>query len=306
MTVARVTIIGVVVNVILAAAKLAAGVLGSSAALLADAVHSLSDLVTDGAVLWGATAARRPADEDHAYGHGRYETLAALLVGGSLVFGAVAIALGQVRILLAGSPGGSPRLVAFWAASASILVKETLFRLTRSVARRTGSPAAAANAWHHRSDAMSSIAACVGVGGAVWFGDRAAMLDPIAAVVVSVMVAYVGLRIGSGALREMTDVGLSPAERAEIGRIILGVGGTSDPHNLKTRRLGRTAAIEVHFRVDGSMTVDQAHEIASRVEAGIVARFGSDTRVITHIEPRLQHAVSNGTTGRRRPARRPG
>ena len=284
------TLIGAAVNILLSALNLFVGVVATSGALVADGVHSLSDLVTDAAVLLGVRAAQRPPDTNHAYGHGRYETLAALFVGAMLLAAAVGILLhsgSRIADALAGATLPSPRPVAIGVAATSIIAKEIMFHVTRKIGRSGGSPALVANAWHHRSDALSSVATLVGVGGATLLGARWNILDPAAAGIVAFMIAGVGTNTVITALREMTDHSLPQSDHAAIKAIVLSVPGTGDPHNLKTRRLGSDVSIEVHFRVDGEISVNDAHNIASEVEARIRREFGESSTIITHVEPTL-------------------
>lgn len=282
------TLIGAAVNILLSGLKLAVGVVATSGALVADGVHSLSDLVTDAAVLLGIRAAQRPPDTNHAYGHGRYETMAALFVGVMLLAAAGGILIHSVARIaeaLSGEALRSPGTTAIVVAAASIVAKEAMFHLTRRIGKVGGSPALVANAWHHRSDALSSVATLAGVGGASLLGSEWNILDPAAAVIVSCMIAWVGIKTMLTALREMTDHALPPADHATIKRIVLSVPGTSDPHNLKTRRLGSDVSIEVHFRVDGEISVNDGHDIASEVESRIRQVFGESSTIITHVEP---------------------
>lgn len=284
------TLIGAAVNILLSGLKLAVGVVATSGALVADGVHSLSDLVTDAAVLLGIRAAQRPPDTNHAYGHGRYETISALFVGAMLLAAAAGILLhswSRIDAALEGAALRSPGPVAIVMAAASIVAKEIMFHITRRIGRTSGSPALVANAWHHRSDAMSSVATLAGVSGAALLGPQWNILDPAAAGIVACMIGWVGVKTAQTALREMTDHALPASDHAEIKRIVLSVPGTSDPHNLKTRRLGSDVSIEVHFRVDGKITVDDGHEIASEVEARIRRQFGESSTIITHVEPTI-------------------
>lgn len=282
------TLIGAAVNMLLSGLKLSVGVVATSGALVADGVHSLSDLVTDAAVLLGIRAAQRPPDTNHAYGHGRYETMAALFVGVMLVAAAAGIllhSLSRIVDALAGEALPAPRAGAIVVAGASIVAKEIMFHITRRIGQVNGSPALVANAWHHRSDALSSVATLAGVGGAALLGPAWNVLDPAAAGIVAGMIAGVGIKTVLTALREMTDHALPPSDHAKIKGIVLSVPGTSDPHNLKTRRLGSDVSIEVHFRVNGEITVNAGHEIASEVESRIRKEFGESSTIITHVEP---------------------
>ncbi len=285
-----ITLIGAVANIILAAGKIVGGIFAFSAALVADGVHSLSDLATDAIVVFGVKAARRPPDDNHTFGHWRYETISALFVGLFLIAAGIAIGWqGVERIghILEGGAVPPPRSLAVWLAAISIITKEILFRVTRRIGWNQGSTAIVANAWHHRSDALSSVASFFGISGAIIFGDHWVILDPLTAIVVAVLIVYVGARTGVEALREMSDYSLSEEECNELLTIVADVPGVSDPHNLKTRRLGPVVAIEVHFRVRGAMTVRDGHVRATEVERRVRERFGPETRVITHVEPEL-------------------
>lgn len=285
-----ITTVGAIANVLLAAAKTTVGVIGGSAALVADGIHSLSDLVSDAFVVFGVTAAQRPPDDNHAFGHGRYETISALFVALLLLIAGGAIGWhGTTRILrhVSGEPVGVPRNAAIFVALVSIGVKEALFHATRAVGRRTNRQLLIANAWHHRTDALSSVAAFIGISGAVLLGRGWTVLDPIVAVMVSFLVVVVGVRTGVEALREMTDHALTPEECDELFAIIKTVPGVTDPHNLKTRRLGPNVAVEVHFRVPGGMSVSEAHIRATEIESQIRRRFGEASTVITHVEPTI-------------------
>jgi cation diffusion facilitator family transporter len=284
----RATVLGALVNIILSLLKFVGGAAAGSGALVADGVHSLSDLATDVAVLLGLRAAQRPPDRNHAYGHGRYETLSALFVGVMLLAAAGGIAWHSIQRILyvaAGGVIGRPAPFAMVVAAVSIAVKEVMFHVTRRIGLAGGSPGVVANAWHHRSDAMSSVATFIGVAGAAYLGQEWSILDPAAAAVVAIMIGWVGLKAAVVALREMTDHALPSDDRETIRRIVLSVPGTSDPHNLKTRRLGSDVSIEVHFRVHGEISVNAGHDIASEVESRIKERFGISSTVITHVEP---------------------
>lgn len=289
----RVTVIGAGINVVLAVGKIATGVVARSNALIADGIHSFSDLATDVVVLFGLRASRRPADETHSYGHGRFETVAALFVGLALVAAGGGIGWSAVLSVVSVAAGAvlpRPGGVALVAAGVSIVAKEALFQWTAAVGRRTGSPVMVANAWHHRSDALSSVGAMVGIGAAYLLGPQWRVLDPIAAVVVGAVIVGVGVQTAHTALREMTDAALTIAECDQILAAIHEVPGVTDPHNLRTRRLGSTVAVEVHIRVDPQASVTDAHQTATEVEGQIRALFGSQTRVITHIEPEFRNA----------------
>ena len=287
--ISQVTLVGSVVNLLLVCVKAVAGVAGHSAAMISDAVHSLSDFVTDIVVLVFVRLSGRPQDDDHDYGHGKYETLATLLIGLALAAAAVGIVVSGATKLSAWLQGDdlpAPGKMALWAALVSIAVKEILYQYTRIKGKKLDSPALTANAWHHRSDALSSIGAAIGIGGAIILGNRWTVLDPLASIVVGAMLVKVAWDLLGPSFGELTDSSLPADTEKEMEDIILSVPGISDPHNLRTRRIGKRIAAEVHIRLDGSLTLDEAHEIASEVENRFRERFGRDSHIIVHMEPR--------------------
>lgn len=284
----RVTLVGSIGNLVLLTFKFVAGIVGHSAAMVADAVHSLSDFVTDLIVLVFVRIGARPQDESHDYGHGKFETLATLFVALALVAAAIGIIVsGALKFTrwLQGEDLEMPGILALWAALLSILVKEALFRYTLAVGRKEDSPAVVANAWHHRSDALSSIGAAIGIGGALLFGGRWAVLDPLASIVVGCMLLKVAWDLLRGCTGELTDSSLPADVEREIEEIICSFTEVSHPHNLRTRRIGNRIAIEAHVRLSGSMTLHDAHEIVSAIERRIRERFGPGTLVTIHMEP---------------------
>lgn len=286
--IARVTLIGSVVNLLLVGLKAVAGVAGHSAAMVSDAVHSLSDFVTDIVVLVFVRISARPQDEGHDYGHGKFETLATLLIGLALAAAAVAIVVsGAVKFAhwLQGEDLPAPGQFALWAALVSIVVKELLFQYTRIKGKRLDSGALKANAWHHRSDALSSIGAAIGIGGAIILGDRWTVLDPLASIVVGAMLVKVAWDLLGPSFGELTESSLPAETEREMLDAICSVPGVEDPHNLRTRRIGNRVAAEVHIRLDGSLSLEDAHEKASEVERRFKERFGSQSHIIVHMEP---------------------
>ena len=284
----KVTLVGSVGNLVLLTFKFVAGIIGHSAAMVADAVHSLSDFVTDLIVLVFVRIGARPQDESHDYGHGKFETLATLFVALALVAAAVGIIVSSALKFarwLQGEELEMPGVLALWAALLSILVKEALFRYTLRVGRREDSPAVVANAWHHRSDALSSIGAAIGIGGALLFGGRWAVLDPLASIVVGAMLVKVAWDLLRGCTGELTDSSLPADVEREIEEIICSFPEVSQPHNLRTRRIGNRIAIEAHVRLSGSMSLHDAHEIVSAIERRLRERFGHGTLVTIHMEP---------------------
>ena len=284
----KVTLLGSIGNLVLLTFKFVAGVVAGSSAMVADAVHSLSDFLTDLIVLVFVRIGAKPQDDSHDYGHGKFETLATLFVALALVGAAIGIIVsGSLKIArwLQGETLETPGMLALWAALLSILVKEILFRYTIAKGRALESPAVIANAWHHRSDALSSIGAAIGIGGAILLGQRWAVLDPLASIVVGgmlVKVAWDLLKVSTG---ELTDSSLSAETEREIEDIFRSFPQVSEPHNLRTRRIGNRIAIESHVRLDGGMTLDEAHDIVSAIEDRIRERFGHGTIVTIHMEP---------------------
>ncbi|MBP5636882.1 MAG: cation transporter [Bacteroidales bacterium] len=286
--ISHVTLVGSVVNLLLVGLKAVAGVAGHSAAMVSDAVHSLSDFITDIVVLVFVRVSGRPQDEGHDYGHGKYETVATLFIGLALAAAAVGIVVsGAIKLAawLQGEDLPAPGKFALWAALASIVTKELLYQYTRIKGKRLDSPALRANAWHHRSDALSSIGAAIGIGGAILLGNRWTVLDPLASIVVGAMLVKVAWDLLGPSFGELTDSSLPADTEKEMLRIIADVPGVSDPHNLRTRRIGKLIAAEVHIRLDGQMTLEQAHEKASEVERRFRERFGAESHIIIHMEP---------------------
>ena len=259
----RVTILGSIVNFLLLALKFTAGILGHSAAMIADAVHSLSDFITDVIVVVFVKLSTKPADDDHDYGHGKYETVATSIIGMALLVVALMLAYdGGAKILafLQGEELCSPEPIALIAALASIVSKEWIFRVTKKVADEVDSKALEANAWHHRSDAYSSIGTAVGIGGAVVLGSQWAVLDAIAAVIVSIFIALTAIKIIRQSAGELLEESLPRETEQRILEIIEEDKAVSDIHNLRTRRIGNRIAIEMHLRLPGCMPLEEAHE----------------------------------------------
>ena len=285
----KVTLVGSIGNAVLVLFKFIAGVLGHSAAMVADAFHSLSDFVTDIIVLVFVGVSAKPQDQSHDYGHGKFETLASLFISLALFGAAVAIIVAGAQKFaawLGGEDLASPGRLALWAALISILVKEVMFRYTIKKGRELESSALKANAWHHRSDALSSVGAAVGIGGAVLLGGRWTVLDPIASIVVGGMLVKAAWDIMRPSLGELTDESLPENTENEILEVFHSFPEVSEPHNLRTRRIGSRVAIEAHIRMDGSMTLHQAHDLSSAMEKALKDRFGADTIVTLHMEPR--------------------
>ena len=284
----RVTLTGSIVNMILLVLKFVAGILGHSAAMIADAVHSLSDFLTDIVVIVLVKLSSKPADKDHDYGHGKYETIATSIIGIALVV--VAIMLGwngaeKIIAVINGERIESPEMIALIAAVASILLKEWVFRITKKVALEVDSKALEANAWHHRSDAFSSIGTAVGIGGAVLLGNGWTVLDPIAAVIVSVLILITAFRLLRQASGELLEESLPKETEDKIEEIVYQDKLVSDIHNLHTRRIGSIIAIEMHLRLPGDISLEESHNHATVIERALRNEFGTGTHIMLHIEP---------------------
>ena len=284
----RITVFGTIVNTLLLAFKFLAGILGGSAAMLADAVHSLSDFLTDIVVLVFVKISNRPADRKHSYGYGKYETLATLCIGIALLAVGSGIAVDGVEKIIQvwnGETLAQPGWIAFWAAIASIALKELTYWLTIRVAKQVDSEALRANAWHHRSDALSSIGTGLGIGGAILLGQKWTILDPIAALVVSVFIVLTALRLTYGAIGEFLEQSLPEENENEIRAIVAADKELSELHHLCTRRLGNRVAIEMHLRMPGNTPLTIAHKHASAIEQQLKQRSGDQTHINIHLEP---------------------
>lgn len=283
-----VTLMGSVVNIVLLVFKFMAGILGGSAAMIADAVHSLSDFMTDIVVLLFVKISSKPEDKDHDYGHGKYETLATSLIGVALLcVGLYIFYSGAYRTWAAfkGAPIEQPGIVALWAALFSIVMKEWTYRFTAKVGKEVESQAVVANAWHHRSDALSSIGTAVGIGGAIFLGEDWAVLDPIAAVVVSIFIIRTAAMLVSGSLDELLEKSLPDDEERQIEEIVHSEPEVSGMHNLCTRRIGNRIAIEMHLRMPGEISLNESHAHATNIERKLRSHFGERTHINIHVEP---------------------
>ena len=284
----KVTLVGSAGNVALLTFKFIAGVMGHSSAMIADAVHSLSDFITDVIVLAFVHVSAKPQDVDHDYGHGKYETFATFIIGLALVAAATGIIVSGVSKLIDWARGEqleAPGWLALAAAIISILIKEVLFRYTAIRGKHLDSQALVANAWHHRSDALSSIGTAVGIGGAILLGNRWTVLDPLASVVVGVLLVKVAVSLLRTSIGELTETSLSSEIEKEIEDIIQSFPDVSEPHNLRTRRIGNRFAIEAHVRMDGTLPLSVAHDRATAIEESLRERFGRQTHITIHMEP---------------------
>ena len=285
----KVTLVGGVVNVVLLLFKFVAGFVGHSAAMVADAVHSLSDFVTDVIVLVFIHISGKPKDKSHDYGHGKYETLAMTLIGVALLIVAIGILYSGAAKIYVWANGGqleAPGTLAFWAALLSVLLKEAVYQYSMVKARQLNSQVVAANAWHHRSDALSSIGTAIGIGGAIFLGQRWTVLDPIASVVVGAFIVKVAVDLLRNGIGDLMEQSLPDAVEEEMLRIVGALPGVVNPHDLRTRRIGNHYAIELHILMDGDISLREAHNKASEVEDLLRARYGEDTHVAVHVEPK--------------------
>ena len=285
----KVTLVGGIVNVVLLLFKFIAGILGNSAAMVADAIHSLSDFVTDVVVLFFVRISSKPKDKSHDYGHGKYETLAMTLIGVALFVVAIGIIYsGTTKIVLwaNGNTLETPGMLALWAAQVAIVLKECVYRYSMTKARELNSQAVEANAWHHRSDALSSAGTAMGIGGAIFLGQRWTVLDPIASVVVGAFIVKVSVDLLRDGIGDLMEQSLPDAVEEEILHLVASLPGDVKPHDLCTRRLGNHYAIELHILMDGNVSLREAHDKASEVENLLRDHYGEETHVAVHVEPK--------------------
>ena len=284
----KVTLWGSAVNATLVVFKFVAGIFGHSSAMIADAVHSLSDFATDIVVLIFVKISHKPKDKSHDYGHGKYETLATTLIGAVLFLVAVGIFIEGAKKIALWSNGDTltmPGRLALWAALASIILKEIIFQYTNRKAKRLNSQALKANAWHHRSDALSSIGTAIGIGGALIGGERWAVLDPIASLVVGILIIKVAFDLIKNGVGDLMEQSLPDDVENEIMEIVKSVSEVVEPHELCTRRIGNRYAIEMHILMNGDTPLKDAHDKASEIENLLKERYGDDTHIVIHVEP---------------------
>ncbi len=296
-TILRVTWTGFVVNVLLATGKLAAGILGKSSAMIADAIHSVSDFATDLVVLVFVKISSKPADDKYRYGHGKFETLATFLVGIVLIFVAFELIRDNGKTILSvlskEITPERPGQIALWAAGVSILVKEILYWYTLFKGKQVNSSAVMANAWHHRSDALSSVATLIGIGLSYFLSEKWRILDPVAAVFVGILIIRVAYKLLKPTFEELMERSLPREEESRILDIVTREFPlVKDPHKLKTRRIGNARAIQLDIRLDGSLTVHESHRIAAAIEDRLVQEFGPETHVIVHVDPYENKTIS--------------
>ena len=284
----KITLWGTAVNLLLTVFKIVAGVLGRSAAMIADGVHSLSDLLSDIVVLIFTHISSKGKDRDHSFGHGKFETLATLIVSTILVaVGANLMANGVSSIIgvFNGEVIPKPGYIALIAAAISIIAKEILYHATVKIGREQSSNVVIANAWHHRSDAFSSIGSLAGICGAIFLGDRWTILDPLASCIISVAIVVVAVRMAIPCLAELLETSLPEEVEQEIKTIALSIKGVDDIHELKTRRNGISFLLDAHIAVNPNISIVEAHDIATNVEDALQAKYGSETQINIHVEP---------------------
>ena len=285
----KVTIVGALANVTLLIFKFVAGIISNSAAMIADAVHSLSDFITDVVVIVFVKISSKPQDKSHDYGHGKFETLATLIIGLALLFIGLMIlyngASATYRCIWLGEELHRPGMIAFWAAIFSIILKEAVYQYTVYKGKNLNSQAVIANAWHHRSDAFSSIGTAVGIGGAIFLGDKWVVLDPIAAIVVSVFIINVSLKIIIKSINELLEKSLPDEIENEIIKVAESFDMVKDVHDLRTRRIGNNIAIEMHLLMDGNLSLQCTHNTTELIESELRKKYGEHTHIAIHVEP---------------------
>lgn len=284
----RITLWGAVVNLLLTAGKLVAGALGHSAAMVADGVHSLSDLISDVVVLAFTHISAKGKDRDHSFGHGKFETLATLIISIILVIVGGKLMSEGIRSIIDiinGTVLPRPGIIALAAAAVSIAAKEILYHVTLKTGKRVQSPVVIANAWHHRSDALSSIGSLLGIGGAIILGSKWTILDPIVSCAISIAIIIVAFRMAMPSIAELLEASLPEEIEKQITATASAVEGVRDLHELKTRRNGISFIIDAHMTVDPDISIVEAHNIATRVEEALRTKFGSETQISIHMEP---------------------
>ena len=287
----RCTLVGMTCDIGLSALKIASGILGRSSAILADGIHSISDTVTDALVYAMVRLSGNGVDERYRYGRGKYETLAAFLISIILVVVAIGLmsdGLQDVWTALNGKTLERPRNIALAVGIIAVIIKEGLYRYTRHKGNKTGSSALKAYAWHHRADAMSTAATLLGVAGAMFLGERWRVLDPIAAIAVSVLILVLAYRMGRPAVEELLEVSLPPEEQDRIAAVVTGTPGVKAFHNLRTRRNGNLRVVDIHVKVDGEMSVATSHDITREIEQRLNEELG-EVMTNIHVEPYHGH-----------------
>ncbi len=284
----KITWIGFFVNLALSAGKIVAGVAGRSGAMLADGVHSLSDFITDMIVLFFVDMSGKASDDTHQYGHGKFETFATMLISLALLIVGIGILYAgchKIYLSVMGVAIERPGAIALAAAVVSIVAKEILFQYTIREGKAINSPTVVANGWHHRSDAFSSVGTMLGIAGAMYLGDEWRILDPLAAIAVSVLIVKMAIELGRPSIDELLEKALPRDVEIEIANCIIGVEGVKTFHRLKTRKNGLSYVIDVHVKLDPEISFVKSHDIATEVENALRRRFGESTQVNIHTEP---------------------
>lgn len=283
-----VTLVGSVVNIVLTVFKILAGIMGRSTAMIADGIHSLSDLLSDIIVIVFVKISSKGRDKNHDYGHGKFETFATLIISLMLIVVAANLmsgGIGKIKAILGGEQVSSPGMIAFWAAVASIVFKEALYHYTIIQGKALNSPMMIANAWHHRSDAMSSIGSLIGIGGAIFLGNKFVILDPVTGCVISIFIFVMAVRMSVPAIKELLDVSLPDEVEQQIVSTAKSIQGVIDLHELKTRREGPGIIMEGHLVLLSDISLKEAHNISKKVEESIRKEFGPETQISLHLEP---------------------
>jgi cation diffusion facilitator family transporter len=284
----KVTLVGFIINLLLSIAKLTAGITGKSAAMVADAVHSISDFATDVVVLAFVGVTAKDCDDNHHYGHGKYETFATLLISAALLAVGIGLLLNGVQNSIKVINGESlekPGIIALIAAIVSVIIKEALYWYTVIVGKKINSKAVIANAWHHRSDAFSSIGTTLGIGGAIFLGEKWRILDPLAGALVSIFIIKVAIDLGLPSIKELLESSIPKKEEEDIIRIITNTDGVKKYHHLRTRKVGNAYAIDVHIKLDRNISFVKSHDIATDLEKQLRAIYGNNTLLSIHTEP---------------------
>lgn len=279
---------GFIINLFLSIGKLMAGIIGHSTAMIADAVHSFSDSGTDIVVLGFVRVSERESDQNHKYGHGKFETFATLLISFALLFIGIGICWSGIQNIIKSLSGQllvKPSNMVLVAAFISIITKEWLYQYTLKVGKSIDNQAVIANAWHHRSDALSSIGTFLGVGGAIFLGEKWRILDPMAGMIVSFLIIHIAIKIGLPSAKELMEAALPDEIENEILLIVNKTPGVKGSHRLKTRKIGNIYAIDIHIKMDGELSLTESHDIATAVEQKLYRKFGNKTHINIHMEP---------------------
>lgn len=298
----KVTLTGSAVNAVLIVLKFIAGIVGKSSAMVADAVHSLSDFVSDVIVLVFVRIAGKPKDKGHDYGHGKFETLATAIIGILLIVAGIGLMINGIYAVVRSINGEAlerPTMLALIVAIVSIVSKEWLYRYTIRTGKKIDSQAVIANAWHHRSDAVSSLGTLIGISGAMFLGEKWRILDPIAAIIVSILIIKSGYDIVKPCISELLEASLPESKEKEISDLVLSVPGIKFIHNLRTRRIGNGIAVDLHAKMDGNLSLSEAHEKATAAENAIRKAFGDNSIINIHMEPYKDptiHDINNDNT----------